>query len=508
MSLDAALSIASSGLWNINRQIAVISQNVANAGTPDYAREVATQTSVAAGGQGMGVNSGVVIRQIDLQLQHAVFSQNATVQGLQTRQTLLQPVDAAQGTPGQGTDLASALGNLQNSFTTLQADPSSSAAQGQVVTAASSLARQINTLSAAYGTARQNAQDDMVSSVGTLNAALATISDLNIKIVAGQQAGQSTADLENQRDSAMRTVSGLVDVTFVSQPNGAVMAATKGGLMLTLQNPPPQFSAASSSATQSAYYPGGGIAGITLNGVDVTQQLTGGQIGADLTLRDTTLPTYQGELDEFANTLNTRLSAQGLQLFTAPQAGATSVVPAPTQAGYVGYASSIAVNPLVSANPSLVRDGNVVVAGSATGASAFTPNPSGGPAGFTDLISRVLTYGFGSQAQSGVAQPSPATTGLGPLGTLTAPFAAPATLAGFASDLVSSQSADIGAVTSQIDTERSVQTALQTQLSAGSGVSVDTEMSNMVELQNAYGANARVISALQTMWNQLLQTVQ
>jgi flagellar hook-associated protein FlgK len=30
----------------------------------------------------------------------------------------------------------------------------------------------------------------------------------------------------------------------------------------------------------------------------------------------------------------------------------------------------------------------------------------------------------------------------------------------------------------------------------------------MIELQNAYGANARVIATIQSMWTQLLQAVQ
>jgi flagellar hook-associated protein FlgK len=37
---------------------------------------------------------------------------------------------------------------------------------------------------------------------------------------------------------------------------------------------------------------------------------------------------------------------------------------------------------------------------------------------------------------------------------------------------------------------------------------MDTEMSTMIQLQNAYGANAKVIAAIQAMWAQLLSTVQ
>ena len=36
---------------------------------------------------------------------------------------------------------------------------------------------------------------------------------------------------------------------------------------------------------------------------------------------------------------------------------------------------------------------------------------------------------------------------------------------------------------------------------------MDAEMSAMVALQNAYGANAKIIASVQTMWNQLLGMV-
>src|SRR6185312_850631 len=110
MSLDASLSIATGSLANINRQLALVSQNVANAATPGYAREVSTQQSITAGGVGMGVHSGPAQRNVDAALQAGMLQQNAAVSGLQTRQAALQAIDAALGTPGQGSDLPSLLG--------------------------------------------------------------------------------------------------------------------------------------------------------------------------------------------------------------------------------------------------------------------------------------------------------------------------------------------------------------------------------------------------------------
>ena len=101
-------------------------------------------TSVTADGQGLGVHSGPAIRNLDTMLQGELFSQNATVAGLQTRQTALQAIDAVQGTPGQGSDIASLLGQLQDQFSTLLNDPGNAPQQSQVVSTATTLAQGIN----------------------------------------------------------------------------------------------------------------------------------------------------------------------------------------------------------------------------------------------------------------------------------------------------------------------------------------------------------------------------
>ena len=88
-------------------------------------------------------------------------------------------------------------------------------------------------------------------------------------------------------------------------------------------------------------------------------------------------------------------------------------------------------------------------------------------------------------------QPASNTTGLGPNGNLNAPYAAPATLGGLAATLVASQAQDSANVSSRSSTDQAVQTTLTNSLAAGSGVNMDTEMSTMIQLQNAYGRTRR-----------------
>lgn len=489
MSLNAALSIADSGLAAINVQLGLASHNVANASTPGYATENAGTQSISAGGVGMGVRTAPASRDVDQALQGALLRQNATTAGLGTTSAAMSAIDAVQGTPGQGQDLASLLGNVEDAFSTLLNDPSNAVQQTAVVSAASTLAGGINALSNAYTAQRQNAQDAIVAEVGTVNAALSTIGSLSDQIIAAKAQGQSTADLENQRDGAIASLSQVLGVNVLQQANGDVLLMTASGVTLPIHGPANPLSTSGVTVSPSTSYPGGGIPAIMLGGADVTAGLQGGQLGANVTLRDTTLPTYQAELDEFSQNLASGFVAQGLPLFTDAAGTVPAGGGAPVQSGYVGFAAQIQVNPAIAANPSAVRDGlpSVNVASLA---------------GFPDVIEAVLGNVLGNAPVAGGH-----TTGLGSAGTLNAPFNTPATLAGFAISIVASQAADSSAASSRLTTEQSVQTSLQSRLSAETGVDMDSEMTNLIALQNAYSANAKVVSAVQSMFTALLGMV-
>ena len=510
MSLDSILGIAAGGLANIDRQLGIVGQNVSNAGTVGYSREIGTQTSATAGGLGAGVRTGLTTRALDAPLQAAATAQSATVAGLQTRQAALAGIDSVQGATGQGQDLASLVGALQDGFTALQGDPSSQAQQTAVVAAAGNLAGQVQALAGAVGAARQDAQDAAVSEVASLNATLSGIGKLSDQIVSQRAAGQSTADLENQRDALVGTLAAIVPVRGATQGNGDLLLLGANGLTLPTHAASGPFSLAAATLGPGVTYPNPAVPSVLLGNRDVTAQLTGdgsGQLGANLRLRDSTLPGYQGTLDEFAQTLATRFDAQGLTLFTNSAGAVPAAGGSPAQAGYVGFANAIQVNPAIIASPALIRDGTSAVAGSATGASAFTPNPTGA-AGFTGLITRVLDYALGTQAQAGVAQPAASGAGLGPAGDQSAGFTPPSGLGAFAAALVGATAQDSAATTAALGTEQGLQTSLQGKLTAADGVNVDTELSNMVVLQNAYGANAKVITSVQSMWTTLLAMVQ
>jgi flagellar hook-associated protein 1 FlgK len=515
MSLNSSLSIAQSGISAVTYELGVASQNVSNASTPGYVTEVANIASRDAGGQGSGVVIQLTSRAVNTTLQNALYAQNATVAGLSVTTNALNAVSSVQGSTsanaGASNTLADNLGNLANGFTTLESDPSSAVEQQSLVSSAATLANSIQTLSNTYQTQRQNAQNAIVSEVGSVNASLNTIGSLSQQIMRMQASGQNTADLENQRAAVMNTLSSSLSVKFVETPAGDMVVTAADGLVLptnATSGPLSTKDATIGVGDACSTTPPGSIPAIYLNGQDVTASLTGGSLGANIILRDVTLPTMQGELDSFASTLANRFSAQGLTLFTdgsgySPGASLSS----PPPSGQLGFSASIQVNSAVVTTPSLVRDGNVSITGSPTGASAFTPNPSGGPVGFTTLISRILSYSFGTEVSPGVGQSPPVLKGLGVNGNLSAPYSAAGDLESLATTLTASQAQTINDATTQQTTQTDIQTNLQSNLTATSGVSVDDQMARVVALQNAYEANAKVVAAVQTMFTALLTAV-
>ena len=497
MSLDSTLLIAASGLDAINQQLSVVSQNVANASTPGYVEESVPLSAATAGGVGAGVLTGPAQIDVNTQLQAAAWQAQSGASAANTTQAALSAIDQVAGSTGSSNSISDLLGGLQDQLSSLEASPSDQTLQRQVVMQAQQLTGAVNQLADAGAAQRQGAQDSLVSNIGQLDQALREIGQLSTQIVQAKAAGQSTADLEQTRNQQMSAATNLLGIQFVPQGNGG-MQAIAGGIVLPLDattgaktGTPFQIS----SAQLAPDTPASAVPGITLNGQDVTAQLTGlgGTIGANLQLRDQAMPQMQAELDEFSHTLASRFNAQGLELFTdgsgtVPAGGGT-----PAQSGYIGLAQTLQVNPAVSANPALVQQGT----------TGGTTSP-----GSTTLLQNVLTYAFGADSAPGTTQPAPALSGLGVSGTIQARFGTPGTLADFAASMGSAQAQDTAAASTAADTEKATATAMQSQLSAASGVSMDTELSHMVALQNAYSANARVIATAQSMWTDLIGAVQ
>ncbi|GBQ79987.1 flagellar hook-associated protein FlgK [Gluconacetobacter johannae DSM 13595] len=519
MGLTSSLSIATSGLNAIEYQLAVTSENVSNSGTTGYVRENATVTMAVAGNVGAGVKIGRTALNVNTALQSALYSQNAQVASLTATSNSLAPLSSIQGSTssdsGSTDTLSDELGNVQNALTSLTATPLQSASQSLVISSAQSLTSTIHTLAATYTDQRQAAEDNTVATVSSINSGLTQIGQLSTQIMKLQALGSDTANLENQRLEVMSNLSSDLSVTFSETSNGDMIVRTADGTELptrpdqigqsnstvTLPSSTWPLSTSDATVTSAMYYKAGDtnaqIPGIMLAGKDITSHLTGGTLGANITLRDVTYPKMQAQLDSFSYTLASRFNNAGLPLFTdgtgaVPLASATVPLSDPTTTqetpnGLVGLSSTIAVSSSYANAP-----------------SSLTTN------GDVTTITAVLGTAFGtssddvSGSDGSLAAPS---TGLGPTGSLSTGYSGAQGLVALATALTSDQGATIGQASDDLTSVTSVQTTLQTAVSNASGVDVNNEMANVVALQNAYAANAKVVTAVQSMFSALLNAI-
>lgn len=505
MGLTDSLSIAVSGLQAVQYGMSTASQNVANASTAGYIKEVANVQSVVNDGTGGGVRRATTSLATNAHIQTALYSQNSDVSQYTTTSNALSVVTALQGSTsadsGSSGTLSDQLGNLQSALISLTSSASSSTTQSTVLSAANSFTQLLNTLADTVQEQRQNAQDGVVSSVSDINTNLTTIGSLSTKIMALKGQGLDTADIENQRFTALSSLSSELGVSWKVSSNGDMSITTQDGVTLPTHNTSSgsadtisstwPLTTASAQISTSMSYPGNSdanaIPAITLNGKDITGHLTGGSLGADITLRDTTLPTMQAQFDSLAYTVASRFEAQGMSLFTTssgniPDASQTSIVPQ----GSAGFAQNIKVSQSYQDDPSLLVSGETAS---------------------SSVVQNILSYAFGTTQSDGTGQVAAPTNNLGVTGKLSTGYSGSQSLVALATSLTANQAATANNASSSLSLAQTTQTNLSSSLAGTSTVSVDTEMANIVTLQNAYSANAKVISSVQSMFTALLNAV-
>ena len=140
--------------------------------------------------------------------------------------------------------------------------------------------------------------------------------------------------------------------------------------------------------------------------------------------------------------------------------------------------------------------------------SALFGSFSTGP---TQDLTPVKDVGYGSQTNASLTPPIPTlpfrTTLLGPSANISTNIPGADNLVDYAQQLVNEQTQQANDTKSQLTDATSLQSLLQDQLSGESGVNLDQEFGNLITVQNAYAASARVISTVSQMFTLLLNAV-
>src|SRR5450631_1362910 len=297
MSLGSALAIAMSGLRANQSALSIVSSNIANAQTPGYVSEGINQVEVTTGDSGASVIVTGVNRQLDQFIQSQLRTETSGAAYADQTANVLTQLQSVYGTPGAAGSLETAYSNFTTGLQSLSTTSGSSSSQISALTAAQSLAQQLNATTQGIQTLRSNAEQDIGISVGQANAAITQIAQINTQLQGLSSTDPTAATLMDQRDQAINQLSQLMDVRVSTVGNNQTSVYTANGVQLvgaqasTLSfNSQGTLNANSQWNANPALSTAGTITCTLPNGATVNMIATGsinsGQIGADLTLRD------------------------------------------------------------------------------------------------------------------------------------------------------------------------------------------------------------------------------
>jgi flagellar hook-associated protein 1 FlgK len=226
---------------------------------------------------------------------------------------------------------------------------------------------------------------------------------------------------------------------------------------------------------------------------------------------------FSGGMASIVSQLNAALGGSNLQ-FSNPSGSTLRVVgPGTTAVNAASVTTTASSLTSGSAQLPVFTDGTSLYTGTITGsgsqmtglAGRITVNPSllSNPSNLTVYSTSPATAAgdttrsdfLYSQLTSGTFSYSPQTG----LGSAALPFTG--TITGFMQTFLSQQANASMSATQLQQGQDVVVNTLQQKFNSTSGVNIDTEMANLIALQNSYAANAHVMSVVQTMMTTLLQ---
>lgn len=563
MTLSAALGSATSSLRAIQTQLAVSASNIANADDVTYTKKTANQSSVVTSGVGTGVTITAISSAVDANLVRSIVDATSVNASAQTLADYLQSLSDALGTlssDDSGDTLATSLTSLETALEELATTPESASLKSEVVTDLEDSLVDLRDASDQVQSLRENADADIASAVTTVNDALHEIDDLNHAITTAKAAGQSTADLEDQRNAALQTVAEQIGINYYTDSNGSMSVYTDSGQVLVGSQVHELSFTASGDVTASDSYPAT-LSGISVDGVDITTSVRTGNISALIQLRDETLPAVQTDLDALATSIKDTLNAISNEGSAAPPPNSLTGTEEVTSGDALSASGTLRIavtdadgnitatddfdlssyatvgDMLAALNSaglgmtaSIDSDGHlllqaddstggVAVAGGTIGTENFSGyfglndlvvGDSASDIAINDVYSKDPSlFPTGSLSTSGTLAvgDEAVSSGSGTLAQAMADAILESDFSGTAAEIVSTVGSMLGsATTTATSRETSLSTLLAT-FSSQYGVNVDEETAMISELQNAYAASAQVLTAVQSMFDDLLNAV-
>lgn len=454
------LDIAKSGLNVSQLALNVTSNNIANVGTDGYTRQGVDQTTINASSgtyrfaspavsSGKGVNADSVAQYRDDFLDLRYRNANSTNNTYTSTKSVLKSIEGIV----DETNNNGLIVSLQDFYKSLQ-NLSQNAGDVQYSSLARSGAKTVVGMLNQYANQLKSVADEqennLQTSVDAVNSCVSKIDALNKSIVISKVNGSDCNALMDERNSDLDKLSSYLNIDVEKNDDGSVSILTDSSYLLDAQsNTKTTLSLDTSSGTARIVDGSGSDFSISNGSIKGVMQCLNG-LGSYAGSGDDSsygIAFYQKGLDELASTFADTLNNIN---------GSSSPLLASSDSTSTITASNICIS------NGWTTDAKLIDTSSITDFISAMENSNSFVSGFTG------------------------------------------TFEGFATDLMSEISTDVGYAGDMAGTYTSITNTINNERQAISGVSTDEEAINTVKYQKAYQAAARVLTTMDEMLDKLI----
>ncbi len=479
--ISSVFNIAKGALLTHQTAMNVTGNNIANVNTPGYSRQKAKLGSNISVGSstihlGMGVKIDSVVQQVDQFVNRSIFKKLSSLDEFTSRASVLRHLESIfNETLDQG--LARGMNDFWRAWQDTVNNPGGYAERTALLDKSDLLARRFNAMSNDLVLLRDNMNANLSVSVEELNLLTRQVAELNEKVVMAESTKTVANDLRDQRATLLEKIAGLVESVYLEDGVGSVSVLTSTGILLVDGN----------NYTRIGYSGGE----IRLNGgiADASANFKSGKIGAWLDIRDAVVPEYLANLDELAGSLIfqiNNLHRQGVGL--NGETGKNFFVPNPGDdysnqtpgASFSGAALYFALSDEVRGNPQTIAAGASTAPGDNRGAQRIASLQTD-----SSISIRKWTY----RDRGGQPEAASFTT----------------TFQGYYETMVG----ELGILARSANEGGAFQQSLLDNLSklrdSISGVNMDEELAELLMVQRAHQAAAKLVAIADEMLQTILQ---
>ncbi len=449
LSLNANLTMASQALAADTGALTVTNNNIANANTPGYARQIVDLSQVALAGNGAEQDGGVSFNGFtavrDQLLQLNIDQKTSDSASLNTQSTAWSQIESTFSDTSSG--IGAAISQLFSSLSGLSTAPQNSASRQTAYSAANQLVDAFHQAAASLNSAASDANSSISGIVNQINQTSTQIADLNGQLAATPSGSASDGGVQSQIDNLTTQLAELTGLSSTQTGGTSTLSTSNGSLLVA------GTVAYSLHVTQA---PDGTVHVLDAQGQDITSEISGGSLGGSISMRDSSVPQLSSSLDQLASQFTSAMNAAQQSGYDLNGAAGTAMFSVPSTG--VGAAAAMSLDLQGGSGIAISSDGS--------------PGSSGNLANLLSVQTQSLPSG---------QNPTDA-------------------YAGFVQSIGSSSAS----ASSDLTATNTALTQLQSQQSSESGVSIDEETTNLLRYQQAYQAAAQVINTMNSLFSVVL----